>query len=209
MDCWLCRVCYRQKGISAETFTVISGPVVTFVMNDERYLICHSPLSLLLHRPVNNSSVVLSGTMARGFRHTLVPSDVFKKKAPMEGMKIKEIARNLLDAKVNGLLPGTAIAVQVLPDGRHFQFERLDEEDDLMQGHVGVALDQRTVRHVGPAQIQQPGDFVQGRHDNSVKAELLQLVSHHAHLLLPRLACATQTKTFLFISQFYVFKKVF
>lgn len=43
MDCWLCRVCYRQKGISAETFTVISGPVVTFVMNDERYLICHSP----------------------------------------------------------------------------------------------------------------------------------------------------------------------
>lgn len=68
----------------------------------------------------------------------------------------KEVAHgtpNILNTKVIGLLSGTAIALQVLPDGRHFQFERLHEEDDLLEGHVRVALDQRAVRHVGSSKI--------------------------------------------------------
>ena len=72
--------------------------------------------------------------------------------------------------------------------------DRMDEEDGTFCADKDVALEDGREIDVAAAEVQQPGDLIQRRHNNRIDAQRIQFGTHCRHFVLPRLTCDTRQK---------------
>jgi len=82
----------------------------------------------------------------------------------------------------------TVVRVQMSPNVRT-ELHGIGVQVYLVLADDDVRLEERTIRYVVAANVQQPRDFVQSRHNHSVAPQGFDFISSRIQFVFPSLAC--------------------